>query len=170
MYYQFINGKCISCSTGAVEKSENEVSIYSPLNNQDIENIHIKNGEVVYEVYITPETIEIERQNKIEALKKIRDAKELEPIEYNGSSFDFDVRSFDRINAAITTLEIANSDVIEWTLADNTKKEVTALDLKNVIAQAGIRSNLLHIQYRSLKEMVLIAETIDEINLINWAE
>ena len=105
---------------------------------------------------------------KINKLKGIRDAKELEPVAYNGSSFDFDTKSYDRINAAIIALDGGGS--IGWTTADNTVVTVTAADLRGVIAAAAARSNSLHIIYRGLKERVMAATTNEEVEEIHWPE
>lgn len=106
------------------------------------------------------------KQERIMELKKIRDEKELEPVLYNGSYFDFDEKSYNRIVAAIFTLDLAGGSIM-WTLADNTSKSVTAADLRAVIAAAGVRSNMLHVKYRQLKEAVLAANE-DELSSIVW--
>ena len=105
---------------------------------------------------------------KIAELKVIRDAKELEPVAYNGSDFDFDTKSFDRINAAIIALDQGGS--IDWTTADNSVVTVTAVDLRGVIAAAAVRSNQLHIIYRDLKADVMAATTIEAVQEIHWPE
>jgi len=105
---------------------------------------------------------------KISELKGIRDAKEVEPVPYNGANFDFDEKSYDRINAAIIALDGGGD--IGWTTADNTVVSVTAADLRGVIAAAAVRSNQLHITYRNLKEAVMAATTIEEVEAIYWPE
>ena len=106
------------------------------------------------------------KQERIVELKRIRDAKELEPVLYNGHYFDFDEKSYNRIVAAIFTLDLAGGSIM-WTLADNTSTSVTAADLRAVIAAAGVRSNMLHVKYRQLKDAVLAADET-ELNTIIW--
>ena len=106
------------------------------------------------------------KQERIVELKRIRDAKELEPVLYNGHYFDFDEKSYNRIVAAIFTLDLAGGSIM-WTLADNTSTSVTAADLRAVIAAAGVRSNMLHVKYRQLKDAVLAADET-ELNTIMW--
>ena len=108
---------------------------------------------------------------KIAQLKRIRDTKELEPVEFDGSSFDFDSKSYERITAAIYALDLQGaSATINWTLADNTTRKVTAANLRGVIAAAAVRSDALHTQYREMKAMVMVAQTAEEVEKITWAE
>ena len=52
------------------------------------------------------EPLEVIKQRKIAELKYQRDTAEVEPIEYNGHSFDYDDKARDRINAAILALDL----------------------------------------------------------------
>lgn len=115
--------------------------------------------------------IEAVKAAKIAQLKRIRDKKELEPVEFDGSSFDFDSKSYERITAAIYALESQGAPAtINWTLADNGSTPVTAANLRGVIAAAAVRSDALHTQYRILKESVLAAKTAEDVEKIKWAE
>lgn len=110
-------------------------------------------------------TLEENKEQILRHFKAVRDNKELEPIAYNGNLFDFDQKSFERINAAIITLSITGGK-INWTTADNQTVEVSADDLKGVVASAAARSNQLHIEYRNIKKDVNEAtsdERLDEI-------
>ena len=104
---------------------------------------------------------------KIAEMKAERDQKEVLPIEYNGNSFDYDVKARDRINAAIIALDMAGKEAtLQWTTADNTNATVTAQDLRNIIAAVAMRSNTLHEQYRVAKEAVNAAETKEEVEAV----
>ncbi|MBR2182959.1 MAG: DUF4376 domain-containing protein [Acidaminococcaceae bacterium] len=109
------------------------------------------------------------KANKLAELKGIRDSKEVEPVAFYGHAYDFDVKSFDRINAAIIALD-QTKGTIGWTTADNSVVEVTADTLRGVIAAAAVRSNDLHIIYRTLKEQVNEAATNAEVEGISWPE
>lgn len=54
-------------------------------------------------------TLEEVKEAKIVELKHIRDTKELEPIEYAGHYFDFDLKSYNRITAAADVLDRADA-------------------------------------------------------------
>ena len=119
------------------------------------------------EVTHEEEPIEYYKNRKIETLKMQRDKAEVEPIEYNGHSYDFDSKARDRISAAIIALELqgANAD-IAWTTADNQDVSVTAADLRAIVAAVAVRSNALHIAYRKAKARVEAAVTADEVKAV----
>lgn len=132
-------------------------------NNATIED----KGEYYECVAIPAPSLDELKQDKINELKSTRDTLETEPIEYNGSRYDYDEKARDRINAAIIALDITGQS-IEWTTADNTNVAVTAQDLRNIIAAVALRSNDLHIKYRELKEQVLACTTAEEVAKIAW--
>lgn len=100
-------------------------------------------------------------------LKRQRDTAEVEPIEYNGHSFDYDDKARDRINAAIIALELQGEGAtIEWTTADNEDAVVTAQDLRMIIASVAARSNKLHTAYRAAKAQVEAASTAEEVEAV----
>lgn len=112
-------------------------------------------------------TLDEIKEAKKAALKAERDQKEVQPIEYNGNSFDYDDKARDRINAAIIALDMAGAETtLQWTTADNTNATVTAQDLRNIIAAVAMRSNTLHEQYRVAKEAVNAAETKEEVEAV----
>lgn len=113
------------------------------------------------------EPLENIKQRKILMLKRQRDTAEVEPIEYNGNSFDYDDKARDRINAAIIALSLQGEGAsIDWTTADNADVKVTANDLRMVIAAVAVRSNALHTAYRKAKEQVEAAQSKADIEKI----
>ena len=113
------------------------------------------------------EPLEVLRQRKITELKAERDKAEVEPIEYNGHSFDYDDKARDRINAAIIALSLQGEGAtIDWTTADNQDVKVTANDLRMVIAAVAVRSNTLHTAYRAAKEKVEAATTAADVETV----
>ena len=113
------------------------------------------------------EPLEVIKQRKIAELKYQRDKAEVEPIEYNGNSFDYDEKARDRINAAIIALSLQGEGAsIDWTTADNQDVKVTANDLRMVIAAVAVRSNKLHTAYRAAKAQVEAASTAEEVEAV----
>lgn len=120
---------------------------------------------VVYE----EEPIENVKQRKIMELKRQRDTAEVELIEYNGHLYDYDSKARERINAAIIALDQQGADAdIAWTTADDNDVTVTAADLRAVIAAVAMRSNALHVKYRTLKHQVQECKTTEELEAIKW--
>lgn len=119
------------------------------------------------EVTHEEEPIEYYKARKIETLKMQRDEAEVEPIIYQGYSFDYDDKARERINAAIIALEVTGtSATLTWTTADNQDVKVTASDLRAIIAQVALRSDKLHTAYRKAKEKVEAAITKAEVKNI----
>lgn len=113
-------------------------------------------------------TLEQVKQEKIIELKIMRDTAEVEPITYQGYSFDYDSKARERISAAIIALEVAGaSATLTWTTAANQDVKVTASDLRGIIAQVALRSDKLHTAYRKAKEKVETATTKEEVEAIN---
>ena len=113
------------------------------------------------------EPLENIKQRKILMLKRQRDTAEVEPVAYNGHSFDYDDKARDRINAAIIALSLQGEGAsIDWTTADNQDVKVTANDLRMVIAAVAVRSNALHTAYRKAKEQVEAAQNKADIEKI----
>lgn len=115
------------------------------------------------------EPIENVKQRKILVLKRQRDAAEVEPVEYGGHLYDYDSKARERINAAIIALDQQGADAdIAWTTADDNDVTVTAADLRAVIAAVAMRSNALHVKYRTLKHQVQECKTMEELEAIKW--
>ena len=132
-------------------------------NNATIED----KGEYYECVVIPAPALDEIKANKINELKTARDTEEISPIEYGGYRWDFDDKAIQRINGAIIAL--GENDTITWTSADNTEiRGVNAEDLRNVIKASAIRSNMVHVKYRELRERVERCETVDEVNAIHW--
>lgn len=166
----------------AVEYSEEQIADYLSqgyviVGNDDFNKlIGNANGEYLIAddglVYPKPAPTDAElladaKPAKIAELKAERDSKEVEPIEYQGYSFDYDSKARDRISAAIVALEVADASAsLTWTTADNQDVSVTAADLRAIVAAVAVRSNALHIKYRSLKAQVEAAGSADEVRAV----
>ena len=145
-----------------VSKALAKNCIFIPLSISD-DNLQELGVEVIH----VEEPIETLRERKIIELKYQRDTAEVEPIAYNGHSFDYDEKARDRINAAIIALSLQGEGAtIDWTTADNADTPVTANDLKMVIAAVAVRSNALHTAYRAAKEKVEAAQNKADIEKI----
>lgn len=170
----------------AVEYDEEQIKEYLSqgyvIVNHDDFNKLIGNGNGEYliaddgVVYPKPgptnaELLAAAKPAKIAELKAERDSKEVEPITYNGNSYDYDEKARDRINAAIIALDVQSAKAkaaasIDWTTADNTDVKVTADDLRAVIASVAQRSNALHVAYREAKDKVEAASDVAEVNAV----
>lgn len=170
----------------AVEYGEEQITEYLKqgyvIVNHDDFNKLIGNGDGEYLiaddglVYPKPAPTDAEllaaaKPAKIAELKAERDAREVEPITYNGNSYDYDDKARERINAAIIALDVQSAKAktaasIDWTTADNADVKVTADDLRCVIAAVAQRSNALHVAYRAAKDKVEQAASVAEVEAI----
>lgn len=126
-------------------------------------------GDYYEVVTLSLPTLEKIKAAKIAELKAERDSREVEPITYQGYSFDYDSKARDRISAAIIALELQGANAgIAWTTADNQDVSVTAADLRAIVAAVAVRSNALHIKYRSLKAQVQACSSAGDIEAIKW--
>lgn len=107
--------------------------------------------------------LEEEKETKLKEMKEIRDKAELMPV--NG--FDVDEKSLMRISNAITVLGVTQG-TIEWTLADNTTREVNVQDLQSVILGLAQQSNDVHEKYRELKARINACEKAQDVWDIIW--
>lgn len=166
----------------AVEHSEEQIAEllkqgYVIVGNDDFNKL-IGNGNGEYliaddgVVYPKPaptdaELLAVAKPAQIAELKAERDSKEVEPITYNGNSYDYDGKARERINAAIIALDVQGADAsIDWTTADNQDVKVTANDLRMVIAMVAQRSNALHVAYRAANDKVEAATTVAEVEAV----
>lgn len=113
------------------------------------------------------EPLENVRAHKIFELKAERDNKEVEPIACDGHLYDYDSKARERIAAAIIALDVMGPKAsIVWTTADNQDIQVTADDLRAVVASVARRSNTLHIAYREAKDKVEAASDVATIKAV----
>lgn len=125
---------------------------------------YLRNGK--WELVADP-TLDEVKAAKVAELKEQRDAQEVEPITYNGYKFDYDTKARERISAAIIALENAGDGAsLIWTTADNCDTEVSASDLRNIIAKIALRSDKLHTAYREAKSKIEAATTKNEVKII----
>lgn len=166
----------------AVEQSDEAIQAflaqgYVLVSEEDFQKL-IGNADVPYSIhkdgsiYKTPAyvpSVEEVQAQKLAEFKNNRDTEEVKLIEYNGNLYDYDEKARDRINAAIIALDAQGEGAdVAWTLADNKSVTVTANDLRMVVANVAIRSNQLHVKYRTLKEQVLACKSLEELEKIVW--
>ena len=135
-------------------------------NNATIED----KGEYYEVVEIPAPSLEEVKAQKISELKGIRDTKEVEPVQTDKGLFDYDDKSRDRLAIARQALTDAGGGEIVWTTADNQRVSMGIADFAAINGAAAVRSNALHVKYNELKEQVNAAQTVEEVNAIQWTE
>ena len=147
-----------------------EAAIWCNENNAYITELAQKDGVRVFKIKEIPKpSLEFLKNIKIDTLKKERNRREEAPVEYKEKLWDFDADSRARINAAASALElIEDVQYLTWTSADDTSLDLTAQDLRMIVAIAAIRGDALHKKYRELRDAVNAAETIEEVESVIW--
>jgi hypothetical protein len=114
-------------------------------------------------------------QVKADAWREIKEARheaEFSTFEALGHEFDCDSLSVSRLMGAIQLAQLSLSlnepFAIEWTLADNTTVNLSALQLLEVGKALGIHVNAQHIKARALRGAVDAATDIATVKAIRW--
>ena len=94
------------------------------------------------------------KEAKIAELKAERDRREQLPIEYNGASYDYDLKSAFKLDKARTRIRVRQLDNQPWIDAESGIQALTETDIDQIDALAADRSNNLHMQYAALKVYV----------------
>lgn len=102
---------------------------------------------------LTPpeQTLAEVKEAKIAELKAERDKREQLPIEYNGASYDYDLKSAFKLDKARTRIRVRQLDNQPWIDAESGIQALTETDIDQIDALAADRSNNLHMQYAALK-------------------
>ncbi len=107
-----------------------------------------------------------------EALKNSRSSAILAGFSWDGSRFDADEVSQQRIGNAVTLAMLAASAgqpySIEWTLFDNTTRVLSGPDLIAVGQALGAFMSSVFSTGIVLRERVNAANTLDEVKQVNW--
>lgn len=118
---------------------------------------------------VEPEpTLEELKELKIEEMKAERDLREVQDIEYNGKTYDYDDKSRERLSRAQQYLEDNGLESILWTCADNTVSLLSIEDFKNINTISATRSSALHEQYNRLKIYINGLTSADEVNAVTF--
>lgn len=113
-------------------------------------------------------TLEEVKEAKIAEMKAERDLREVQDIEYNGKTYDYDDKSRERLSRAQQYLEDNGLESILWTCADNTVSLLSIEDFKNINTISATRSSALHEQYNRLKIYINGLTSADEVNAVTF--
>lgn len=112
--------------------------------------------------------IETMRAAKLEELDAARDQAILGGFEYQGTRFDSDAKSIQRISGAVTLSMLNPSYQTEWITFDNDTVVLDAAGLAGLGAAAGLHESIQIFKARALKNAALAATTAEAIQAISW--
>lgn len=141
--------------------------VFHPLPEQPSRN-HV--FDYVLKQWVDPRTIEQAREQKWQDVKFARELREFGTFVWDGSSFDCDQLSAQRIQGAAQLATLAKIGQtpfeIDWTLADNTVRSLSADDMIAVGQAMGVHINTLHGMSRLKREAINAAQTVAEVDAI----
>ena len=115
-----------------------------------------------------PRTLPDLKAAKWAQIKRDRDEAEFGGFTWNGSLFDSDAISQSRIQGALQLAALIPDFSIDWTLADNTARNLSAADLANVGAALGMHVAAQHAKARLLRSQIEAATTVAEVDAVTW--
>lgn len=119
-----------------------------------------------------PRTMDDHKSERWTFIKRARDQAEFSTFTWDGSVFDSDRTSQSRIQGAAQLAQIALAAgqpfSIDWTLADNTVRTLTASDMLQVGMAMGQHINECHERGRQRRQAIMDAQSIEQVNAVVW--
>ena len=113
--------------------------------------------------WVDPRSLQDLKEARWAEVRRERDRAEFGGFSWDGSRFDSDAISQQRITGAVTLAMMNAAFSIDWTLADNTVRTLTAADMIAVGVALGQHVNACHERARVLRgeiESALAAQTL----------
>ena len=169
-----------TCSTEGMENDD--VGIITDVS-ADIHNQYVLDGEIVdkppqpsaihyfdysSKSWVDPRSLEDHKTAQWTLIKAARSEAEFGGFTWDGSMFDSDQVSQARIQGAVL-LATSNPDfVVDWTLADNTVRSLTADDLIALSQALGEHISLQHTRARNARALLDQATTFSEVQAVSF--
>lgn len=108
------------------------------------------------------------KASKWEEIKAARSAAEYAGFVWDGSTFDSDLVSQQKIMGAAQLAGLNPSFTVDWTLADNTVRTLDAPEMTAVGVSLGAHVEAQYVIARGLREQITTAQSIAEVDAIVW--
>ena len=118
--------------------------------------------------WVDPRTLSDLQVAKWEQIKRARVNAEFGGFTWDGSPFDSDAISQSRIQGAVQLAAVAPGFTIDWTLANNSVRNLNGEDLANVSAALGMHIAAQHANARLLRSQIEAATTVAEVDAVTW--
>jgi hypothetical protein len=115
-----------------------------------------------------PRTLDDLKAAQWTAIKQARSAAEYSGFTWDGSTFDSDAISQNRITGAVALAQMSSTFSIGWVLADNTVRTLNQSDMLAVGAALGAHVAAVFAKGVLLREVIAAAGTPAEIEAIAW--
>ncbi len=122
--------------------------------------------------WFDPRTLGDLKAERWEAMKRARAAMEFGPFTWDGSTFDGDSESQARIQGAAQLATLAQATgqpfAIDWTLADDSTRTLSALDMIAVGMAMGTQIATAHAIGRAVRQQINAATSAAQLEAITW--
>lgn len=115
-----------------------------------------------------PRTLDDLKAEKWRNIKFNRDEHEYGGFTWDGSVFDSDAISQQRIAGAVQLAQMNPAFTTVWTLADNTTRTLTAQDMFGVGLALGAHVSGVFAHGMALRAQINASTTAQEVEAINW--
>ena len=113
--------------------------------------------------WVDPRSLQDLKDARWAEVRRERDRAEFSGFNWDGSRFDSDALSQQRITGAVTLAMMNAAFSIDWTLADNTVRTLTAADMIAVGVALGQHVNACPERARVLRGEIDGAETVGDV-------
>lgn len=102
-------------------------------------------------------------------IKKTRTQAEWGGFQWDGSWFDSDPASQQRLTSAVTLSQISSDGfVIDWVLKNNNTRTLSKIDLISVGSALGTHVANVFEKSQNLRNQINSAKTVEEVLTVNW--
>lgn len=125
------------------------------------------NALMAWEPHDPVEILAQEKIKKWSEIKSQRAALEVEPIEFNGCSFDADMTSQQRIAGGVQFAILSNNEwTIDWILSDNSTQTLSKTEMISLGVLLAERTASLYQRSQSARQQIDAALTLEELSAI----
>lgn len=118
--------------------------------------------------WVDPRDLAQVKADKWEEIKQARTAAEYAGFVWDGSTFDSDPASQQKIIGASQWASLNPAFEIDWTLADNTVRSLNSQQMQQVGQALGVHVNTVYEKGRTLRQQIESATTIPGVEAIHW--
>lgn len=124
--------------------------------------------DIATKQWIDPRMLEDVQQATWGNMKVLRSQKESAGFDWDGSTFDSDQVSQQRIMGAVQLAGMSPTFTIPWTLKDNSVRVLSAADMMAVGAALGSHVAAIFARAQDLRVAIYAATTIAAVEAITW--
>jgi hypothetical protein len=115
-----------------------------------------------------PRTLQDIKDAQWALIKQSRTLAEYSGFTWDGSTFDSDAISQNRITGAVTLAQLSPSFTIDWTLRNNTVRTLGQTDMLQVGAALGVHVQTQFTKGQALRAQIYAATTVAEVEAVVW--